>query len=68
VAKGNARFRFQVMPSHTDQNLTDVVERFCTAVDAAKSEYERHLVASGQDRRRQGWASTDYDSRLAALG
>jgi 7-keto-8-aminopelargonate synthetase-like enzyme len=53
VAKGNARFRFQVMPSHTDQNIADAVERFCIAVDAAKTEYERYLVVTGQDRRRR---------------
>lgn len=68
VAKGNARFRFQVMPSHTDQNLSDVIERFCIAVDGAKSEYEHHLAASGQDRRRQSWAPGVSDSPLAALG
>ena len=67
VAKNNARFRFQVMPGHTDQNLSDVVERFCVAVDAAKSEYEQHLVASGQDRRRRSWVPDESDSRLAAL-
>ena len=41
VAKGNARFRFQVMPKHTDENLRDVVERFCLAVEAGKADYAR---------------------------
>jgi glycine C-acetyltransferase len=68
VAKGNARFRFQVMPSHTDQNIADVVERFCVAVCDAKSEYEQHLVATGQDRRRQSWTPTQAEPRLAGQG
>ena len=55
VAKGNARFRFQVMPSHTDENISDAVRHFCAAVDAAKSEYEGYLAATSQDRRRQTW-------------
>jgi glycine C-acetyltransferase len=65
VAKGNARFRFQVMPSHTDQNLADVVDRFCNAVQAAKAEYEHYLVATGLDRRRRSLAPGAVDSRLA---
>lgn len=66
VAQGNARFRFQVMPSHTDQNLADAVERFCIAVAESKNEYERHLVASGQDRRRRSWVPGEAESKLAA--
>ncbi len=38
VAKGNARFRFQVMPTHTCQHVHDLAERFQSAVDAARSE------------------------------
>jgi 7-keto-8-aminopelargonate synthetase-like enzyme len=38
VAKGKARFRFQVMPTHTSQHVRDLVERFRSAVDAAQSE------------------------------
>jgi glycine C-acetyltransferase len=53
VAKGNARFRFQVMPNHSHEILDQVVERFATAVSAGKSEYERHLRANGFDRRRR---------------
>jgi len=41
VAKGNARFRFQVMPNHSAQNISDLAERFRIAVDAAQSEYAR---------------------------
>lgn len=66
VAKGNARFRFQVMPSHTDQNISDVVQRFSSAVEAAKTEYEGHLVASGQDRRRKSSRVQDEADKLAA--
>lgn len=66
VAKGNARFRFQVMPSHTDQNISDAVERFCAAVDAAKTEYEGYLVASGQDRRRKPSRTQSAAERLVA--
>ena len=69
VAKGNARFRFQVMPSHTDQNISDVVQRFRSAVDAAKTEYEGYLVASGQDRRRPAaQATSDAEPRVVAIG
>src|SRR5579871_1974454 len=39
VAKGNARFRFQVMPSHSSENVSDLVERFRVAVDAAQTEH-----------------------------
>jgi glycine C-acetyltransferase len=42
VAKGNARFRFQVMPTHTASNVKDLAERFRAAIDAAQPEYERH--------------------------
>ena len=42
VAKGNARFRFQVMPTHTDENIADVVERFCVAVQAGNADYARY--------------------------
>jgi 7-keto-8-aminopelargonate synthetase-like enzyme len=38
VAKGNARFRFQVMPTHTSQHVRDLANRFRSAVDAAQSE------------------------------
>ena len=59
VAKGNARFRFQVMPNHSLQNLDDLVERFGAAVTAAKAEYERYLRANSLDRRRRESASAE---------
>ena len=42
VAKGNARFRLQVMPTHTYRNLEDFIERFQSAVSAAQPEYQRY--------------------------
>jgi glycine C-acetyltransferase len=42
VAKGNARFRFQVMAKHTAENVKEVAEKFRVAVDVAKSEYALH--------------------------
>jgi glycine C-acetyltransferase len=42
VAKGNARFRFQVMPNHTTDNVNDLAERFGAAVEASQPEYERY--------------------------
>jgi glycine C-acetyltransferase len=53
VAKGNARFRFQVMPNHSHEHLDQLVERFSAAVHAAKSEYERYLRSHSLDRRRR---------------
>jgi glycine C-acetyltransferase len=54
VAKGNARFRFQVMPNHTAKNVSDLAERFRAAFDAAQPEYERYrerIPAEAQPRR-----------------
>jgi glycine C-acetyltransferase len=42
VAKGNARFRFQVMSGHTAENINDAVQRFRGAVDAGQAEYEQY--------------------------
>jgi glycine C-acetyltransferase len=39
VAKGSARFRFQVMANHTKTNVDDVVARLRTAYDAAQQAY-----------------------------
>jgi 7-keto-8-aminopelargonate synthetase-like enzyme len=51
VAKGNARFRFQVMPTHTAENVKDLAARFRAAVDAAQSEYGRHREAYAESLR-----------------
>jgi glycine C-acetyltransferase len=42
VAKGNARFRFQVMPNHTLENVSELAQRFRAAVDAAQGDYARY--------------------------
>jgi glycine C-acetyltransferase len=42
VAKGNARFRFQVMSRHTAANISEVVQRFRAAVDAGQAEYAQY--------------------------
>ena len=36
VPKGKARFRFQVMPTHTTRQIDDAVEIFCEALEAAR--------------------------------
>jgi 7-keto-8-aminopelargonate synthetase-like enzyme len=51
VAKGNARFRLQVMPGHTRQNIADFVERFSAAVAAARSEYRDYCAARDAGKR-----------------
>jgi len=38
VAKGKARFRFQVMPTHTYLHVDELAKRFRSAIDAAQSE------------------------------
>ena len=40
VAKGAARFRFQVMAKHTKANVDDVVERLRAAYDGAVADYQ----------------------------
>jgi len=49
VAKGNARFRFQVMPMHTARNIEDLVERFRAAIDATQAEYQRYQAQQAPD-------------------
>lgn len=48
VAKGNARFRLQVMASHSEQNIDDLVDALRIACDAALPHYRRYcaLVAT----------------------
>jgi 7-keto-8-aminopelargonate synthetase-like enzyme len=40
VAKGSARFRFQVMAKHSKANVDDVVARLRTAYDAAQTAFQ----------------------------
>jgi 7-keto-8-aminopelargonate synthetase-like enzyme len=42
VAKGNARFRLQMMPTHTIENIAEVAKRLRQAVDGAQDEYARY--------------------------
>jgi glycine C-acetyltransferase len=45
VAKGNARFRLQMMPSHSAENIGDLVSRLRSAVDTTREEYERYRAS-----------------------
>jgi glycine C-acetyltransferase len=47
VAKGSARFRLQVMPNHTAENVVDVAKSLRVAVDSVQSEHERHRKRLG---------------------
>jgi len=51
VAKGNARFRLQMMPSHTDENVMELVARLRAAVDLTLPEYEEYRASAPQERR-----------------
>jgi glycine C-acetyltransferase len=46
VAKGNARFRLQMMPSHTPENVSELASRLRTAVDLVQPEYERYRAGT----------------------
>jgi glycine C-acetyltransferase len=48
VAKGNARFRLQMMPSHSAENIGDLVSRLRSAVDSTQEEYQRYVVSVGK--------------------
>ncbi len=45
VAKGNARFRLQMMPTHSAENVQDLVSRLRAAVDLAQDEYQRYRAS-----------------------
>ena len=47
VAKGNARFRLQMMPSHSAENVKELASRLRTAVDLVQGEYERYRSSAG---------------------
>ncbi len=53
VAKGNARIRLQMMPSHTAENVKELASRLRAAVDRVQGEYERYC-ASVQGNRAVG--------------
>jgi 7-keto-8-aminopelargonate synthetase-like enzyme len=45
VAKGNARFRLQMMPSHSAENVKDLASRLRNAVDLVQAEYEQYRAS-----------------------
>ncbi len=51
VAKGNARFRLQMMPTHTGENVMELVARLRAAVDLTLPEYEEYRASAPQERR-----------------
>jgi hypothetical protein len=42
VAKGNARFRLQMMPSHSEDNVRQLATRLRNAVDLVQDEYQQY--------------------------
>jgi 7-keto-8-aminopelargonate synthetase-like enzyme len=46
VAKGNARFRLQMMPSHSAENVRELAARLRAAVDLVQGEYERYRAGT----------------------
>ena len=49
VAKGNARFRLQMMPSHSAENVKELAARLRTAVDFVQGEYERYRAGTRKE-------------------
>jgi 7-keto-8-aminopelargonate synthetase-like enzyme/DNA-binding NarL/FixJ family response regulator len=45
VAKGNARFRLQMMPTHSEEDVRALAERLRSAVDDTQDEYARYLAS-----------------------
>ena len=45
VAKGNARLRLQMMPTHSLENIQALASRLRTAIELAQVEYARHRAA-----------------------
>jgi 7-keto-8-aminopelargonate synthetase-like enzyme/CheY-like chemotaxis protein len=50
VAKGNARFRLQMMPTHTAENVKDLAARLRSAVDLTQPEYEHYRATVREQR------------------
>jgi len=50
VAKGNARFRLQMMPSHSPENIAELAARLRAAVDMVQDEYKRYRASVGEPR------------------
>lgn len=51
VAKGNARLRLQMMPTHSPENLQLLASRLRTAIELAQVEYARHRAAVAEPAR-----------------
>jgi glycine C-acetyltransferase len=47
VAKGNARFRLQMMPTHSAENVRELAARLRRAVDLTQGEYEQYRARIG---------------------
>src|SRR6202044_1036411 len=47
VAKGNAKFRLQMMPSHGEDHVRQLAAKLRSAVDLAQGEYERYRASTG---------------------
>jgi glycine C-acetyltransferase len=45
VAKGNARIRLQMMPTHSAENVKELAARLRSAVDLVQGEYERYRAS-----------------------
>jgi glycine C-acetyltransferase len=45
VAKGSARLRLQMMPTHSRENVGALATRLRTAIELAQVEYARHRAA-----------------------
>jgi 7-keto-8-aminopelargonate synthetase-like enzyme len=48
VAKGDARLRLQIMPTHTLENVGALASRLRTALDHAQIEYVRYRAAASE--------------------
>jgi len=49
VAKGNARFRLQMMPSHSEENVKELAVRLRAAVQLVQGEYESYRASSRKE-------------------
>jgi glycine C-acetyltransferase len=52
VAKGNARFRLQAMPNHTQEHIDGAIRGLQAAFAAVQPEYQRYrqMVEAGKGR------------------
>jgi glycine C-acetyltransferase len=50
VAKGNARFRLQMMPNHSEENVKELASRLRKAVDLVQEEYAQYRAVARPER------------------